>query len=186
MNISSMEVKYKNNEENWFHSGVEHRMFKQALRLFSEKRYIACATISSVLFEKIFATRLIRETSFPEDFKPTKKNIKEQVKFLTSREEEIIGGVDEKGLFFTEITEKLEEYNIITKKEKEDYDSFYKEYRIPILHGLDYRLHEKITGEKSSTLLDPDKKWEYIYKKLSEINLNKIFDIVSGGKFRKK
>jgi len=65
-----------------FHTYIENEMFKQCIYNYNKWMYIASSTVWFALFEKVFTTRLINESSWKTSFIPWKDNIKEQLKYL--------------------------------------------------------------------------------------------------------
>ncbi|MDI6799674.1 MAG: hypothetical protein QMD53_03260 [Actinomycetota bacterium] len=89
------------------------------------------------MYEKIFTTKLVRETAKPDGFVVSKDNIQEQLENLLNREIEV---VETEKLSFKEITKKLAEADVLTSDEKSDYDNFYMSIRNSVAHGLTLRL----------------------------------------------
>lgn len=142
MKIDQISKAYQNKGQNWFHFRIEHEMFSEALQCFVDRRYALSASIGFVLFERIFTTRFIRETSFPKGFVASKDNTKEQMDYILDSERRVVDGNDpnkKSGLRFKEITKELNQLSILSDKEKDEYDDLYTNYRIPVLHGLSYR-----------------------------------------------
>lgn len=189
MKIHEIANEFQSTEQEWFHFGIEHEMFKEALQCFAEKRYVLSASVGVILFERIFTTRLVRETSSPTGFVPSGSNVQEQLTNLLESERKVVDAKKpgkKMGLTFKEITEELRKMKALSKGEKEEYDDFYKDYRIPITHGLSLRLFENVFNRKPSHPFEPDVKSEEMYKKVSELIINEIYDLVTGGKFLKK
>ncbi|MCK4910525.1 MAG: hypothetical protein KAR83_02735 [Thermodesulfovibrionales bacterium] len=189
MKIHEIAKEFQSTEQGWFHFGIEHEMFNEALQCFAEKRYVLSASVGVVLFERIFTTRLIRETSSPTGFVPSESNVQEQLTNLLESERKVVDGDNpdrKRGMSFHEITDELRQLKILCKEEKDEYDDLYKDYRIPVTHGLSLRLFENVFNRKPSHPFEPDVKSEEMYKKVSELIINEIYDLVSGGKFLKK
>jgi hypothetical protein len=106
------------NAKNLFHSKIEQGMFNDALFLYSQSKYTSSASVAFVLYEKMFATKLIRETSYPKGFVPNQKNVEEQIIYLMRKEEEVVDGKkgNEQGLGFTDITMQLFNKKLISQK----------------------------------------------------------------------
>jgi len=188
MNVREIIDKKKKGEIS-FHLRIENEMFDDILVNFQENRFIASATIAFVLYEKIFITRLLREIAYPDDFIASKENTKEQFDYLINKESEIVDGKNKskkRGMSFQDITKELEEKCVISEEEKRTHDSFYNKYRIPVLHGLTYRLYESIFGIKPKNFLEIDVKYEEIYNRLSEIIIKKIYMLIWTGKLIKR
>ncbi|MCK5536624.1 MAG: hypothetical protein KAI79_07340 [Bacteroidales bacterium] len=187
MSIEDIEKEVANGNK-LFHSKIEQDMFNDALFLYSHSKYIGSASVAFVLYEKMFATKLIRETSYPNNFVANEQNMKEQIDHLMKREKEVVDGKSDnkKGLGFSDITMQLFNKELISQQEMDEYNLFYKEYRNPVLHGLSYRLFEKMYDKKPSLPFDPDMVAEKMYKTISEYVVEKIFGIAYGGKFLKK
>ena len=189
MKINEIDEEYQNKDQNWFYFRIEHEMFNEALQCFADKRYATSATIAAVLFEKIFTTRFIRETGSLEIFALSKSNIKEQLDYILDKERKVVDGDNpdnKKGMSFYEITKELKRIEILSKEEKDEFDDFYSNYRNSVIHGLTYRLFEKVFNRKPAHFLAPDAKYDEMYKKVSELIINKIYELVSKGKFIKK
>ncbi len=126
-----------------FHTITETNMLTEAITCFENKMYYASATILACLYEKVFTTRLIRETSFPSSFTPSKSNIQDQLDYILDRTVVVTDGTDpskKRGWSFKVITQALENEGVLTSKQRETYNGYYDSYRVPILHGLDNRL----------------------------------------------
>ena len=189
MKIHEIAKEFQNKDQGWFPYIIEHEMFNEALQCFVNKRYISSANTGFVLFERIFTSRLIRETSSPKGFVPSKSNVQEQLKNMLDKERKVVDGDDldrKKGFSFYKVTEELKQLRILSKEEKDEYDDLYKDYRIPVMHGLSLRLYEKVFDKIPSHSFEPDVNYEKMYEEMSELIINKIYDLVSGGKFLKK
>jgi len=188
MNIREIIDKKKKGEVS-FHLKIEDEMFGDILVNFQENRFIASTITAFVLYEKIFTTMLLREIAFPDDFIPSKENIYEQFDYLINKESEIVDGKNKskkRGMSFQDITKELEKRCVISKEEKSFHDSFYYKYRIPVLHGLTYRLYESIFGIKPKNFLEIEMRYEEIYNRLSEIIIKQIYMLISTGKLKKR
>ncbi|MFW5895630.1 MAG: hypothetical protein ACOCT9_02680 [archaeon] len=148
-------------------------MVEEIINNYENERYISVEVTGFVLYEKIFTTKLNRETSNPDDFKPSKENVSRQIENLIKREKEV---VDERKLRFYDITEKLENLDILSTTEKEYYDDFYNKYRNPVLHGLSHRLYD-ILYDKRTTFIQRDLDIEKLHKEMSEKIIKKLHEL---------
>ncbi|HRY36647.1 MAG TPA: hypothetical protein P5230_02055 [Candidatus Magasanikbacteria bacterium] len=177
MDIKDIVDQYNTGSFLKFHCAMEDAAFKEILNNYDKKNYICSACGACMLFEKIFSTFLARHCAFPPNFKPAKNNLVSQLKYLKTTQNEIDSGKENHGLSFKEITQKLTDHKFISNKEKIDYNNFYDRYRNPIAHGLQSRLYKDIFGEPNNTF-QMDVRYEEIYKKLSEIVIEKIYNIM--------
>lgn len=165
-----------------FHRKIESDLFRDALMFYMDEKYITSATLCAVLYEMVFTTRLIRETSNPPDLISSKENLNEQLNNLQKKEEEI---VNQKKMSFKTITAELLKLGLLQKQEKDEYDSFYTDIRNPVLHGLTFRLFEKFYNKKPN-VFEADVNSFYVYKKAAEELINKIYDLMAVKSFLKK
>lgn len=172
-----------------FHTRAEHEIFCEVIKSYKYKHYASSASLGTVLYEKIFLNRLVRETCIPDGFIPSEDNLKEQLDNLIEREQGIVDGQNtknKKGLSFWSITKSLVELKIITSDKKNSYDDFYKKYRNPISHGLSYRLYCELNGRPPSHSFELDMAHEIIYKTLAERIINKVYELIFPAGFLKK
>jgi len=165
-----------------FHRKVESDIFRDALMSYVDEKYITSATLCATLYEMVFTTRLIRETSDPPDLIPSKENINEQLNNLQKKEEEII---NQKKMSFKKITSELLKLGVLEKQEKDEYDSCYTDIRNPVLHGLTFRLFEKFHSIKPN-IFELDINAPYVYKKAAEELINQIYNLMVIKSFLKK
>ncbi len=166
-----------------FHSRIETLMFSECIQNYLNKRYISSATVWYTLYERIFTTRLIRETSNHEWFIPSKDNFDEQFKNLINREEEVVLTNE---MSFWEILKLLKEKGILDSKEKREYQKVYCKYRNSILHWVVYKLYEYVFWSSPSNMIDMDIQVEKIYKIVSEIIITDIYNLHLKCKILKK
>lgn len=166
-----------------FQRVIEHDLFRDSLMFFMDNKFSTSASLCATLYEMIFTTRLVRETANPDGFVLSKENIEEQLKNLIDKENEII---NEKKLSFRKITKELKEREVISEIEKSDYDSFYTEIRNPVVHGLTFRLFEKLLNRKPAHSFEVETNYEPIYKKASELLIDKIYYLMAIKELRKK
>ena len=102
-----------------FSSKEETDIFHDALVSYIEGKHVISASLSAILYERIFITRLINETANPTGFIPSKDNIQEQLDNLLERKEEV-ENIDR--LLFRQVTKKLLELSIVSENEKNEYD----------------------------------------------------------------
>jgi hypothetical protein len=167
-----------------FHKVTEHDIYQDALLHYLNQKYCSSALLAASLYEMIFTTRLIRETSNPGGFIPDKNNINEQFQNLLNREEEVVNG--KKKMFFRNITEELVQKNVITNEEKGDYDNFYSKLRNPVSHGLTARLYKDLLDGEPKNSFEIDERCNEIYKIASEKLVYKIYEIMAVKKLLKK
>ena len=173
------EFKYK---KVTFHRKIETDIFEDALESFLNKKYSTSANLCATLYEMIFTTRLVRETANPEGFIPSKNNLVKQLENLNNKENDII---NVKKLSFRSITKELKDKGILSEKEKDEFDSFYTEIRNPVLHGLTFRLFEKLIGRKPTNLFEVDINYSLVYEKAAEELINKIHYLMTVKVLRK-
>lgn len=166
-----------------FHKAIETDMFRDSLMFFMDKKYSTCASLCATLYEMIFTTRLVRETSNPEGFVPGPNNLEEQLKNLMDREDHII---NIEKMSFRKITKNLVVENVLSDEEKDIFDKFYTEIRNPVAHGLTYRLYEPMLGREPAHILEVDTNYSAVYEKASVLLLNHIFDLISTKKLIKQ
>lgn len=162
-----------------FRTKTELDMFNECVDLFQEKRFYASCSLGMVLFEKIFFSRLHTLTYLPDDFTPTISNVKDHIKFYLDRERVIIDGSNsnkKRGLTFYDVTYELFRSSVISKEQKDSYDEFYKQYRVPVQHGLTLRLYEKVTDRKVIHLNEVDMMSEQLHEKVAELVIRKIYE----------
>ncbi len=150
-------------------------MFRDSLMFHTDKKYVSSASLCATLYEMIFTTRLIRETSNPQGFAPSKENLDEQLQNLFDSEEDVINA---QRLSFRDITKELVGHGVIDNTEKTEYDEFYTQIRNPVLHGLTPRLFEPMLGRPPAHVFEIDATYEAVYEKASEILLDKIYCIM--------
>jgi len=158
-----------------FHRAIESDMFRDALMFFMDKKFSTCASLCATLYEMIFTTRLVRETSNPAGFVPNKNNIEEQLSNLMNREDEII---NKEKLSFRKITTNLVNEEIMTDEEKKGYDEFYTKVRNPVTHGLTFRLYEPMLGKKPAHTFEVETNYSPVYEQASILLLNNIFTLM--------
>lgn len=166
-----------------FHSIIETEMFNESLIAYQNELFLSSSSTIFSLYEKLFTTRLIRESSYPEGFIADNSNIKEQLEYLMEREEKII---NEDKLSFSKIIKELKKLNIFSEEEFNDFIEFYKQYRNPTLHGLTCRLYQTIFSKKPNNMLELDLNYKKIYKKLAEIGIKKVYELSKNNKLLKK
>ena len=166
-----------------FHKREETETFGDALEAHKGKKYVTSSNICAVLYEKIFTTRLANETANPESFVPAKDNIGEQLINLLNREVQII---DTEKLSFRKITKQLVEADVLTPEEQNEYDTFYTEIRNPVAHGLTLRLYEPLLGHSPSNTFEIDANYESVYKRASEMLIDKIYKLMTVKILRKQ
>lgn len=166
-----------------FHKRFESDMFSDSLRLYSEKRFASCASLCSVLYERIFATRYINQIANPAGFVPTKENINEQFANLLKAEEKV---ENDDRMPFRKITQGLVDEGVIQDNEKSDYDDFYTNVRNPVMHGLITRLFKDYEGRNPSSTFEVDASYEQILEKVSLELINKIYEVMAIKELRKK
>ena len=159
-----------------FHTKEQTDMFRDALMSYIDSKYVTAANLYAILYERIFTTRLVRETSQPFNFVPSKENVTEQLNNLMNRENEV---VNVKKLFFRAITQELVETGVLSAKEKTDFDNFYTDIRNPVIHGLTFRLFEPMLGRVPNHIFDLDVNYPAVYKKASEILFDKIYYLMA-------
>lgn len=175
-----------NRGELTFHQRMEHDMFFDIVDLYRNKRYAASAMIGAVLYEKLFTTRLIRETDFPNA--PSRDNLARQIQYMIDREQEIIDGTDpskRQGLSFKQVTQQLFQHGIISKEQQKEADDFYTKYRNPISHGLSYRLYETVFERKPNSTFQLDANYPVLYKEVAETMIREIYKWVLSEVLRK-
>lgn len=72
-----------------FHTRFEHDLFESVLLNYLNKSYVTSTHSGFVLYESIFTTRLIRESSYPKDLIPSKENIITHMNLIISNEDDI-------------------------------------------------------------------------------------------------
>ncbi|WJJ95300.1 hypothetical protein [Algibacter luteus] len=166
-----------------FHRAIENDLFRDALMFFMDNKFSTSASLCSTLYEMIFTTRLVRETANPIGFIPSKENINEQLKYLMEKENDII---NTQKLSFRQITKELKNKNVISEIEKQEYDTFYTEIRNPVAHGLTFRLFEKLLDSKPAHTFEVETNYQPVYKKASELLIDKIYYLMAIKELRKK
>lgn len=157
-----------------FHQRIETEMFDDMLDLFENQRYATSAMIGAVLYEKLFTTRLIRDSGFPDT--PSQDNVAEQIRHLNERERQI---TETDRLSFRNITDQLVKAEVLTQTQKNNADNFYNKYRNPVSHGLSYRLYETVFDQKPNSAFQIDANYERLYKAVAEIMISEIRDWAS-------
>ncbi len=148
-----------------------------------DNKFSTSASLCATLYEMIFTTRLVRETSNLDGFVPSRGNINKQLMNLTEKENDII---NVRKLSFRKITKELQEREVISEIEKQDFDLFYSEIRNPVAHGLTFRLFEKLLDRKPTNYFEVDTNYNPVYKKASELMLNKIYYLMAIKELREK
>jgi hypothetical protein len=160
-----------------FHSRFASNMFKVALQCHLAGEFASSAVLCAVVYERVFTTRLVREANREAGLVPSKDNIEEQMQLLQRREKEIIDG---KKMRFGMITAELERLEVLTADEKQGYDAFYTELRIPLVHGLGLRLYEQTFDRSPSNPFEIDVD-DTMYKIASERLIEKIRSMLQDG-----
>ena len=166
-----------------FHKREECDLFKGAVDAYLNNQFVTSANLCATLYEKIFTTRLANETANPPGFIRSKENLREQLDNLLNREIEIIEG---QKLPFYKITKQLVDSGILSKKEKDEYDTFYRDVRNPVAHGLTLRLFEQIMGHPPVHTFEVDANYEAIFEKIADKFINKIYELMTVKNFRKQ
>ena len=166
-----------------FHLREETDTFHASLMSFIDTKYSASATLAASLYERIFTTRLIRETANPPGFVPSEDNLALQLQNLRDRENEVIN-VDR--MSFRDITKRLVALGILTSAEKKEYDTFYTEVRNPVAHGLTARLFERLQGRAPSHPFEVDAAYETVYRNAAHMLLDRIFHLMAVKVLRKE
>lgn len=166
-----------------FHKSIESDMFRDALMFFMDNKFSTSASLCSTLYEMIFTTCLVRYTSNPKDFVPSKDNVEEQLKNLMNKENEIINVLK---MPFRKITENLVREGVINDEEKSIFDKFYSEIRNPVAHGLTFRLYEPMLGHKPAHIFQVEANYSPVYKQASVLLINNIFDLMASKKLLKQ
>ncbi len=160
-----------------FHRKEEADLFSGALFFYYDEKYVAAANLCATLYERIFTTYLIHNTSKPEGFIPSKDNLKEQLDNLSKASNKVTEGKGK--LSFRAITEKLVDLDLVTKDEKQEYDVFYNDVRNPVAHGLSYRIFKDVFGREPEHIYEVDLKAEEIYKKPAYMLIEKIYHLMT-------
>lgn len=166
-----------------FHKREEAESFGDAVSAYENRKYVTSANICAVLYEKIFTTRLARETANPDGFIPSQHNLEEQLTNLLNREVQIIE-VDK--LSFRKITEQLVHEGVLTQDEKNECDEFYTEIRNPVAHGLTLRLYEPMLRHSPKDTFEIDAKYEEVYKHVAQMLIEKIYYLMTVKVLRKQ
>jgi hypothetical protein len=166
-----------------FHKLMEHDIFRDSLMFHMDNKYSSSATLCAVLYEMLFTTRLVRETSNPSGFVPNKENMEQQLENLIKREDEVI---NKERLSFRDITQQLVDKAVLTTDEKSEYDTFYTNIRNPVAHGLTSRLFEPMLGRTPKHAFETDTNYNAIYHKASEILIDKIYYLMAVKGLRKQ
>ena len=165
-----------------FHKREESDLFRDTVDMYLNKHFVASANLCATLYEKIFTTRLVNETSNPLGFTPSKDNLHEQLSNLLSREIEII---ETQELSFRKITKQLVDSGVLTGAEKSEYDNFYTIVRNPVAHGLTLRLFESTVGHPPAHTFEIDTNYETVFEKTAEKLINKVYDLMTVKVLRK-
>jgi len=166
-----------------FHKREESESFGDAVDAYINNKYVTSANICAVLYEKIFTTRLARETANPAGFIPSQHNLEEQLTNLLNREVQII---EVEKLSFRKITKQLVDEDVLTQDEKNEYDQFYTNIRNPVAHGLTLRLYEPMLGHPPKDTFEIDAKHEEVYKHAAKELIEKIYYLMTVKVLRKQ
>ena len=121
----------------------ERIMFEECIESYYDKRFFSSCTVGMVLFEKIFFSRLHTLTYLPEDFESTTENDRQHMEYYMERERIMNDGEkpDKKhGMTFYEVTDELNNRNIISSEEKKILTIFtdYTEYLSNMVSLFDF------------------------------------------------
>lgn len=164
-----------------FHRKEEHDIFKDSLDSYLSGKYSVSASLNAVLYERIFTTRLIRETSNPVGFVPSSGNVNEQLQNLLNAEDDI---VNVRKLSFRKITKKLVDDGILTSAEKSNYDSFYTDKRNPVAHGLSLRIFKQTMGRDPANVFELES--DSYYKDIANEIIKMICELMKTKKLLKQ
>ena len=166
-----------------FHLREETDVFHASLASFIDAKYVASASLSAALYERIFTTRLICESANPPGFVPSQDNLAVQLQNLRDREDEVI---NRNRLGFRAITKQLAEAGVLTSAEKQEYDTFYTDVRNPVAHGLTSRLYERFSGRVPDHPFEVDSAYESVYRSVAHTLIDKIYFLMGVRGFRKE
>lgn len=182
MTIDEIQTELMKDSPMSFSKTSEKDMFDECVKCYNEGKFYSSCTVGMVVYEKIFFSRLLKESYLPlkDKYEEGEFTIEEELNCYRERERILINGKNPenlRGYSFKKVTKELVNYDVITTKQKEEYDNFYDSYRIPVQHGLILRLYENVTGKRVDKLDTEEFYSKELHEIVSEKVIRKIYDL---------